>query len=272
MVGETVKGLRGLAIGFAAGGYYLGGSACSILVGFFVCQHRWRLAYYITTALILLVTAVQFVRIRPPCAQMKSGQNLSVYSSFIRIMKVRNVFISSMSIFSADIGLFAAAAWLPAFFLSFIGLDAASAGIALGLLMLRGLVSSPVVGAVSHRIRRRWVVCISGITSAAISIPLLTTQYSFWLSIGYSLVLGFLLLRAWNLLITIAQESADKGAITSVTGITQTLGVVGSAAGPVIAGNLIRIFGISQALIYSITLPAVIYGVLALGGVETRRK
>jgi len=206
--------------------------------------------------------AVQFLRVRPPSTRTESRTEPSVHSSFTKMLRVRNVFISSISILLANISLLAAAAWLPTFLLSVIGLDATSVGVALGFLMLTGVVSSPAVGALSDRIRRRWVACISGITSAVISIPMLATQYSFWSSLGYSLLLGFLLLPAWNLLVAIAQESAGEESVTSVTGIAQTFGVVGSAAGPRIAGSLIAIFGINQALIYSITLPAFTYGVL----------
>jgi MFS family permease len=99
-----------------------------------------------------------------------------------------------------------------------------------------------------------------------------TTQYSFLPSIAYSVALGFLLVPAWNLLITIGQESVREEFVTSVTGLIQTSGLVGSAVGPIISGSLIAILGINQALLYSITVSAVIYGVLALTAVEKRRK
>jgi len=272
MVGEVLKRVRGLAIGFAASGYYLGGAVGSILVGFFTSQQQWRFAYYIIAAVMFVMMAVQFVRVVPRPTRTESQRHPFVRSSFTKMLRVRNVFISSISILLANISLLAAAAWLPTFLLSVIGLDAASVGVALGFLMLTGVVSSPAVGALSDRISRRRVACISGITSAVISIPMLTTQYSFWSSLGYSLLLGFLLLPAWNLLVAIAQESVGQESVTSVTGITQTFGVIGSAAGPMIAGSLIAVSGMNQALLYSITLPAFTYGVLALAAVETRRK
>ena len=272
MAGEVLKRVRGLAVGFAASGYYLGGAVGPILVGFFVSQQQWRSAYCIIAAVMFVMMAVQFVRVRPPPTRAESHRHPAVRSSFTKMLRVRNVFISSVSILLANIGLLAAAAWLPTFLLSVIGLDATSVGVALGFLMLTGVVSSPVVGALSDRISRRRVACISGIASAVISIPMLTTQYSFWSSLGYSLMFGFLLLPAWNLLVAIVQESADEEAVTSVTGITQAFGVVGSAAGPIVASSLIAVFGINQALIYSITLPAFSYGILALTLVETREK
>jgi MFS family permease len=101
---------------------------------------------------------------------------------------------------------------------------------------------------------------------------MLMTQYSFWPSVAYSLILGFLLVPAWNLLITMGQECVREEFVTSVTGLIQTFGLVGSAVGPIITGALIPTLGINQALLCSITLPAAIYGILALAAVETRHK
>jgi MFS family permease len=272
MVGEALKRARGLAIGLAAGIYNLGGSLGSILLGVFVSRHEWRFAYQIIGALVFLMMVALFVRLRAPRRQTESSAGLNVRSSFKSTMKQRNVFISSITLFIASFSFYGAAAWLPTFLLSFVGADAAGVGVIFGSFMLIGLVASPALGALSDRIRRRWVVCISGIASAAVSVPMLTTQYSFWPSVAYSLILGFLLVPAWNLLITMGQESVREEFVTSVTGLVQTFGLVGSAVGPIIAGSLILTLGINQALLCSITLPAVIYGVLALTAVETRRK
>jgi MFS family permease len=97
---------------------------------------------------------------------------------------------------------------------------------------------------------------------------MLTTHYSFLPSVGYSLVLGFLLLPAWTLLVTIVQECVGKQFVTSATGITQTLGLVGSAVGPIITGSLIAIFGINQGMMYSVSIPAFAFDILALTVVE----
>jgi len=272
MVGEALKRARGLAIGLAASLYNLGGSVGSILLGIFVSQHQWRFAYYIMGALVFLMMVALFVRLRPPRRQTESSSGLNVRSSFKNTMKQRNVFISSISVLIASIGYYAAAAWLPTFLLSSVRVDAAGVGLVFGSFMLIGVVAMPAVGALSDRITRRLTVCLTGIASAAVSVSMFATQYSFWLSVAYSIALGFLLVPAWNLLITIGQESVREEFVTSVTGLVQTFALVGSAVGPIIAGSLIPTLGINQALLYSITLPAVIYGVLALTTVESRRK
>lgn len=272
MVGEALKRARGLAIGLAASLYNLGGSVGSILLGIFVSQQQWRFAYYIMGALVFLMMVALFVRLRPPRRQTESSSGLNVRSSFKNTMKQRNVFISSISVLIASIGYYAAAAWLPTFLLSSVRVDAAGVGLVFGSFMLIGVVAMPAVGALSDRITRRLTVCLTGIASAAVSVSMFATQYSFWLSVAYSIALGFLLVPAWNLLITIGQESVREEFVTSVTGLVQTFALVGSAVGPIIAGSLIPTLGINQALLYSITLPAVIYGVLALTTVESRRK
>lgn len=272
IVGQALKRTRGLAIGLAAGIYNLGGSVGAILLGFFVSQHQWRSAYYIMSGLIFLMTVILFVRLRPPPAQKEPTAGLSVQSSFKNSLKQRNVFVPAISLFVASFSFYSAAAWLPTFLLTFVGVDPALVGVIFGSFMLIGLVASPALGGLSDRITRRWAVFLSGIGSAVVSIPMLTTQYSFWSSVAYSIVLGFLLVPAWNLLITIGQESVREQFVTSVTGLVQTFGLVGSAVGPIISGNLIAILGINQALVCSITVPAVVYGILALAAVEKRHE
>jgi len=71
MVGEVLKRVRGLAIGFAASGYYLGGAVGSILVGYFVSLQQWRFAYYIIAAVMFVMMAVQFVRPGPHGRRVK---------------------------------------------------------------------------------------------------------------------------------------------------------------------------------------------------------
>ena len=272
MVGEALKQARGFAIGLAAGIYNLGGSVGAVLLGIFVSQEEWRFAYYLMGAFIFLMMIALFVRLRIPPTQTERDVALNVRSSFKNTMKQRNIFISCVALFIASFSFYGAAAWLPTLLLSFEGVDAAGVGVIFGSFMLIGLVASPTLGALSDRIRRRWVVCVSGVASAAVSVPMLMTQYSFWPSVAYSLILGFLLVPAWNLLITMGQESVGEEFVTAVTGLIQTFGLVGSAVGPIIAGALIPTLGINQALLCSITLPAAIYGILALAVVETRHK
>jgi MFS family permease len=272
MVGEALKRARGLAIGLAAGIYNLGGSIGSVVVGFFVSQQHWRFAYYIMGALVFLMMIVLFVRLKPPPTQTESNAALSVRSSFKSVMKQRNIVVSSISLFIGSFTFYSAAAWLPTFLLSSVGVDAAGVGMIFGSFMLVGVVASPAFGALSDLIRRRWIVCLTGIAAAAVSIAMLTTKYSFWPSVAYSVMLGLLLVPAWSLLITIGQESVREELVTSATGLIQTLGLVGSAVGPIIAGSLIAALGINQGLLCSITLPAVTYAVTALTAVETHRR
>lgn len=271
MVGEALTRTRGFAIGFAAGAYHLGGSIGSVLLGFFVSQQRWRFAYYVMAIILFLVMMIQYVRVAPPPTRTRSDGGSNLYSSLMAIMTERNSVISSIMFFLANIGFSSACAWLPTFFFSFTGLDTASVGLVFGPFLLAGLVAQPAIGALSDRIRRSRIACTSGIASAVLSVPMLMTHYSFWASIGYSVLFGLLLFPFWNLLITIAQESVRKESRASATGIIQTFGLVGSALGPIMAGNLMAVAGINRALVCSITVPVLIYGVLALAILETSR-
>jgi MFS family permease len=268
MVGEALTQVRGLAIGVASGVAGLGGLIGSVLVGFFVVEQQWRLAYLVLGVIILLMTAAQSVWVRSSPRQTRNGTELKDHISFTGLLRTRNILILSVSLFLAGVIYQVTLTWLPTFFYSYTRLDTPSVSISFGLFTLVSAVSSPMLGAISDRIGRSYVTCATGIATAAVSIPMFMTQYSFWPSISYSLALGFTAIPVYNLLLTLAQESVSREFSTSITGIAITFALVGCAVGPVITGALINVIGINQALVCTVTLPALIYGFLILVAVE----
>lgn len=266
MIGEALKSMRGFAIGLAAGVYNFGGLVGSVLVGVFVAIHRWRLAYLVIAVAIISMLALQLFIVRPSEKSIRPKLRLP----FLGLLKIRNIIVSTLGIFLGSLAMFSAAAWLPTFFISVLRFEPASAGLLLGLFLLAGAFGAIGLGALSDKIGRRAVTMASGLIAVAISLSLLLTNYTFFIAIVYVFTLGLLLLPYWNLLITIAQESVSKDLVSSVTGLIQTFGLVGSAVGPVLAGILIVNLGLSLALTFTMTLSTLLYGLLAFVLRETR--
>ncbi len=178
LVGELLRGVRGFAIGLAAGVYNLGGLIGSILVGFFVSLHLWRLAYLILAFIVFCMLAVQLIVIK-----RSSTVESKVRLNFISLLKKRNILSSSVGVFLGSVSSFAAAAWLPTFFVKTVHFDIGEAGLCLGLFYLAGAFGSIALGALSDRFQRKSVILASGVLAAAITLPLLFTTYTFFFAV-----------------------------------------------------------------------------------------
>jgi MFS family permease len=267
LIGEALKNVRGLALGLAAGVYHIGGLVGSILVGFFVSLHRWRAAYLIIGVSVFCMLILQFILLKHAATNTEKPRPF-----LLDLLKIRNVIVSAVGLFLESIALFAAAAWLPTFFITVNRLDAAAAGLLLGISFLARGFGSITLGAFSDRFGRKKVIMISGFATVIITLPLLLTSYPFYVAVAYVIAYGFFASPYWNLFITISQESVNREIVSSVTGLVQTFGLLGSAVGPIIAGALITRFGLTLALIFTITLTIFILALLSLLLIEKRPK
>lgn len=265
LVGEVLKDVRGFAIGLAAGVYNIGGLIGSILVGFFVSLHLWRLAYLVIAAAIFCMLTLQFILVK-----RSSKVDSEVRLHFISLLRNRNVLSSSLGILLGSAAMFACVAWLPTFFVGIVQLKATEAGLLLGLFYLAGAFGSIVLGTLSDRFRRKVVILLSGVSAATLTLPLLLTTYNFYIAVAYVALFGFLILPYWTLFVTIAQESVTSELVSSVTGLTQTFGLIGCAIGPMLAGALITNIELPLALTFTTTITILAYSLLSLTMVEKK--
>jgi MFS family permease len=256
LMGEILRRIRGFAVGLAVAGYQIGGLVGSYLVGFFVAIHEWRYSIIIMGILEFFMLIIQLIVVKPPIRRIKETM------PFIDVLKVRNVLVSSISIFMGSVGYFAISSWLPTF-LILNGCDPTNAGLILGLYYLAGGVSSPILGALSENIGRAHTTFYAGIIAAVTAILIFDMGPAIPITITCSL-LGMFIAPFWSLLTTTAQESVPEENASSATGVAQTLGLLGCAVGPIVSGALIPILGINYALASSAALPSILCGLIAL--------
>jgi MFS family permease len=267
LVGEILENVRGFAIGLAAGMFYIGGLIGSILVGFFVSLHQWRIAYLIVGVLIFCMFILQLITLK-----LSSTTYSKPHLFFSNLLKTRNTAVCALGMFLGSVAIFAAAAWLPTFFLTVTQLEAIGAGLLLGLLFLARAISTISIGALSDKYGRKTLLMISGFAAAFVTLPLLLTYYTFYVAAAYVFAYGFLTSPYWNLFITISQESVSKEQVASATGLTQTFGLIGGAVGPIVAGALIPYVRLPLALVFTMTTTTLAFGLLSLVIMEKRPK
>jgi MFS family permease len=260
LVGEAMRNVRGFAIGLATSVFYIGGLIGPILVGFFVSLNKWRVAYLIIGILIVCMLILQLIFIKHTVASNQAKQRLL----FFNLLRVRNITVSAVGVLLGNVAIFAAAAWLPTFFMTVTQLDAARAGLLLGLFFLARAIGSITLGALSDRFGRRKLLTFSGFAAAFTTLPLLLTSQTFYAAAGFVIIFGFLASTFWSFFVAITQESVDREYVSSVTGLTQTFGLIGSAIGPIMAGAFIIRFGLILALFFTVTLTASALGFLSL--------
>jgi MFS family permease len=266
LLGEILENVRGFAIGLAAGMFYIGGLIGSILVGFFVSLHRWRVAYLIVGVLIFCMFILQLITLKLSSTYSKP------HLFFPNLLKTRNVAVCALGMFLGSVAIFAAAAWLPTFFITVTQLEAIGAGLLLGLLFLARAISTISIGALSDKYGRKTLLMISGFAAAFVTLPLLLTYYTFYVAAAYVFAYGFLASPYWSLFITISQESVSKEQVASATGLTQTFGLIGGAVGPIVAGALIPYVRLPLALVFTMTTTTLAFGLLSLIIIEKRPK
>jgi len=268
LVGEALKNIRGFAVGLAASMFYIGGLIGSILVGFFVSLHQWRVAYLVIGILIICMLIAQLIFLK----QTVTVNPKTPLMLFLNLLRERNIAVSAAGICLGSMAMFTVAAWLPTFFITVIGLDATSAGLLLGLFFLARALGSIILGALSDRFGRRTLIMLSGFAATLVTLPLLLTSYTFYIAAAYTLCFGFFASTFWSFFITIPQESVAITHVSSVTGLTQTFALIGSAIGPTLAGAFITRFGLIPALLYTIPLTTFTLTFLSLLLVEKRPK
>jgi MFS family permease len=266
LIGEALKNVRGFAIGLAASVYYIGGLIGSNLVGFFASLRSWRGAYLVIGLMIFCTLILQLVFLK----RNVTADSTELRLHFFNLLKTRNIAVSAIGIFLGSVAMFAAAAWLPTFFITVIRLDAAAAGMLLGLFFLARAIGSITLGALSDRFGRRTIIMLSGFAAASITLPLLLTCYTLFVAAAYVISYGFFASSFWSFFVTIPQESVNRELVSSVTGLTQTFGLIGSAIGPIIAGALITRFGLTLALAFTMTSTTFILSLFSLALIEKR--
>jgi len=269
VMGEILPRSRGFLVGSTDGFYAFGAFLGSWLSGNIASYYGWRIPFYIFGLIGVLITlGLWFSKPRSSSKVTRLRRERLPKTSYLEMLKTRNVLVVSIALFVANLGFGSFAAWTPTFLSLVDGLDITQTGLAFGVWALIGGLGAIVLGWLSDRLGRRVVILASGIFAAILAYFYFINVNSFLIVLGLSAALGFTSFAYLSLFISLAQDSVNPTAIGSVTGLVQDISTIAAIIAPLIAAALIMAVGIVLAMIVSVCIPYLVQGILVLASQE----
>lgn len=233
--------LVGTATGIYSTGVFAGGTlALSITIPVvFPLVGSWRGVFYFWGAITFLITIIWWSLAREPYSKgdKKLASSQVSMSSFGAVIKNKNIWIVAIFFaFAANVTFYIITGWFPAFFIE-KGLSEASSGILTSVVTLAGLPAVFLIPFASDRVGLRkpflWISCLIA-TVAFIGI----IYTSFILDFVLMSILGITLTATYVMSLFLPLELVDPAYAGTASGIVISIGYIGGALGPLIAGYL----------------------------------
>jgi OFA family oxalate/formate antiporter-like MFS transporter len=247
-LGEWKPRFRGFMLGFANTIYGLGGIAGSFIAGFTALRFGWRFAFLIY-AVIGLIGAILLLK----SSIKKSYQKIRLKISYKSLFKKKGVLKAYIGIFLANISFVAILSWYP-IYLESLGINVELIGILFALFAVFGSIGSMVIGALSDKFNKDFVISITAIIAAITSIYYVIKVHNIITLLFLSSVLGFTNFPFWALFISIAQSVVRKEESIAVTGLIQNSAIIAAMLAPIIIGALSILLALKLALLIFIPL------------------
>ncbi len=282
IVSNWFKRRRGFAIGIMGTGYGVGGSVLPPLIGGYIIPHYgWRTAYFVMAILTWLVIPLALLIIKTKPADIglypdgetaqTPSQEEKKESPAVESMSLRRAF-STRTLWLLCIGFavsnfsISAIVQNQAPHLQDIGFPMATAATALGAVGIGSLVGKFLFGGLSDKIKPKYACALGCVFQLAAVLILSKMQATspvalIWV---YALIAG-LGIGSWlptmSILVANNFGLASYGAIFGITNMALS---IGSAIGPLVAGNMYDAMHTYQqafillAALYAIALPVIL--------------
>ena len=262
-VGEASASHRGLGIGVTNAFFGVGGFLGSWLTGVLLkAGYYWVLPFHIF-AVMGFISAMVCLALRNRLrVGRKNGEDLKGSLGYISLLRSRNLLLLFFGMLASNVAYFNFIVWVPSFLLRLQDFSIAESGVTLAVFSLVGSGGAICFGYLYGRVKRNLLASALGFASALTMLPIVVLGYSVVEGILLFAVFGFFLYPYWNLQITMAQESVGEESVGRATGLVQSAGLLSSVAGPFLAGLIIEQAGMVMALLATVFLPLMAYGVI----------
>ena len=278
---------RGLAMTLAITGIEIGGTVMALVVSYVIAHAGWRTAYVVLAIPVILVVIplmVLLVRSRPASGPvtaagahgMHGGHGVSGGDQSLSGLEVgvalreRSFWLIAVSYLVYAFGATALIVHLVPYLIG-IGLTAERAALVLSVMLAFNTIGKPSLGALADRLGIR---LIYGINLFAVGLGfffLLYARHPSMLML-FILVYGLSCGAPIALMPTILADSVGLRRYGSLSGLLVTLGVLGSAAGPITAGIVFDHIGSYTGIFEFFTIALLIAAALPIGCVSFRNR
>jgi MFS family permease len=240
---------RGMALSVHGVGASLGDAIGPIVVGAFIVVADWKLALELHLIPALLIVFPLWRGLMREVSGTRT--NFGEYAASLRAMfanyQAPAVLVSNTLIQMARLSVLA---FFPIYIKDTLGYSAFALGVYLALLYAMGIVSQPVVGALSDRIGRKMVLIPSFASMALLYMAIVVVPAGVPLALVIG-ALGMFFYAILNMTQTAIMDVAPEGVQASTMGVMGLFGLPFTLGSPVLAGYLVTEFGIKSAFWYA---------------------
>lgn len=276
---------RGLAMTLAITGIEIGGTVMALISTYVIAHAGWRIAYLVLAAPVIVVVVplmVLLVRSRPEMgpvaaagahgmhgAHGAAGGDQSLGGLEVGVaLRERSFWLIALSYLVYAFGATALIVHLVPYLIG-IGLTAERAALVLSIMLAFNIIGKPALGALADRLGIRPIYALNLFAVGLGFFFLLYARHPSMLTL-FVLVYGLSCGAPIALMPTILADSVGLRRYGSLSGLLVTLGVIGSAAGPIVAGVVFDRIGSYMGIFEFFTIALLIAGFLPIGCVSFR--
>jgi len=281
VIGNWFDENRGLAMTLAITGIEIGGTVMAVVVTYVIAHAGWRTAYLVLAAPVILLVVpamVLIVRGRPAAAGAGTsahgahgahGGDSSQGGLEVAVaLRERSFWLIALSYFIYAIGATALIVHLVPYLIG-TGMAAERAAVVLSVMLAFNVIGKPALGALADRFGIRLIYGLNLFLVGLGFIFLLNARHPSMVAL-FVLVYGLSCGAPIGLMPTILADSVGLRRFGTLIGLLVTLGVIGSAAGPILAGAVFDRSGSYVGVFELFTAALLLAAFLPIGCVSFR--
>jgi MFS family permease len=284
VVGNWFEERRGLAMTLAITGIEVGGTVMALVATYLIAHVGWRITYLALAApvILLVVPAMALVvRSRPETSIVAAAGAVGAHGAHggdssqpgLEVgvaLRERSFWLIAASYLAYAFGATALIVHLVPYLIG-IGLAAERAALVLSIMLAFNVIGKPALGALADRFGIRLIYGLNLIAVGLGFLFLLSARHPAMLAL-FVLVYGLSCGAPIGLMPTILADAVGLRRFGTLIGLQVTLGVIGSAAGPIVAGVVFDHTGSYIGIFYLFTVALLIAGFLPAGCVLFRER
>ena len=249
---------RGFAISIHGFGANIGNSVGPIVAGALILVIAWRGIFFIYAVPTLLVALVIWAYLRKIGQESTSQRNMSIgqqISESKLLIQNRLVLVLVTVATLRNMALNSMAYWTPFYLTDELGMGSFWMGFHIALATGTGIISTPILGALSDRYNRKSVL-VPGLALATLfSALVLLAGDTIWLTVLMAGI-GLFSYALFQIIQAAVLDLAKEGTEATATGFLFGIGSVVGAFSPMLAVVIINNYGLGNVFYYQAGLSA----------------